>query len=198
MRKKLILVLIPCLLYVFKSQAQDILISTTGSYDTVTILEITPDLIKFNKAQHSGILYSKLKKEIAVIQYSNGTKEFIVTDTTKQLTASKHVTDKGNKVFIESDNTVEQLTTPYIADDISDWNYWKVVANVNDADFILDLNMRKKGVYVKGFVVIKNKNGLEISHSKSIKAFNEPSNGINKFRGFSYGIIHKYLKKMYW
>lgn len=144
MKQKFILFCISFSLLVFRLQAQDILISTNGTKDTVTITEITPDLIKFNKAEHPGISYSKLKKEVSVIQYADGKREFVSADNTKQLSSSTHSTDKGNKVFLEADNSVEQLTGKYLAENITTWGYWKLASDLKDADFILTLKLTKK------------------------------------------------------
>ncbi len=193
MRQKFTPLCISIFLLVLQLQAQDILISTNGTKDTITITEITPDLIKFSRAEHPGISYSKLKKEVSVIQYADGKKEFVSADNNKQLSESTHLTDKGNKVFLEADNTVEQLTIPYLTDYITKWNYWKVVTDINNADFILALDMRKSGAYAKGYVVLKNKDGIEISHSKSIKG-----DGWNIYLEFADRVLNDYLKKRYW
>ncbi len=177
-----------------QSQAQDILLSTNGSKDTVTITEITPELIKFRKAEHPGISYSKLKKEISAIQYADGKKEFVSGDTNKQLNASAHITDKGNKVFLEVDNSVEQLTGKYLAENITVWGYWKLASDLKDADFILNLKLTKKRGAVKGFFVLKSKDGLEILHSKSVNGKGHPG---DDYHGVALNIV-EYLKKLYW
>lgn len=64
------------------SYAQDTLIKKNGDEVRVTILEITPELIKYKRFDYpEGPTISILKTEVFLVKYGNGTKEVISTST---------------------------------------------------------------------------------------------------------------------
>ncbi|KAA3438502.1 hypothetical protein [Rufibacter hautae] len=58
------------------AQAQDLIIKRNGEEISAKILEITPELVKYQRADYlEGPLISILKKEVFMIKYANGNKE---------------------------------------------------------------------------------------------------------------------------
>ena len=95
---------------------------------------------------------------------------------------------KGSKVFIEADNEKEERATPHLIDRIQKWGYWQITNHKDSADFIIEQVVKEKGAGVKGFVILKKKDGTEIKRSKTFKATGDPSNGFSAWRGFSIGV----------
>lgn len=96
---------------------------------------------------------------------------------------------KGSKVFIENDNENEERAYPHLVERLQNWGYWVVVTDKTSADFIIEQVLNPKGVLLKGYIIIKGKDGKEIARSITIKAGNaNPWNGFSVWRGFSLGI----------
>ena len=95
---------------------------------------------------------------------------------------------KGSKVFIECDNEKEERVLPHLIDRIEKWGYWSVTNHKEQADFIIEQVVPLKGGGVKGYVILKTKDGKEITRSKTVKAQGDPGNGFSAWRGFSIGI----------
>ncbi len=73
--KKIILMLL-CLGYFAGAYAQDIIIKRNGEEISATILELTPDLVKYKRFDYpDGPIISIFKSEVFMIKYANGTKE---------------------------------------------------------------------------------------------------------------------------
>ncbi|CAA9247351.1 MAG: hypothetical protein AVDCRST_MAG95-1705 [uncultured Adhaeribacter sp.] len=73
--KKIILMLL-CLGCFAGAYAQDIIIKRNGEEISATILELSPDLVKYKRFDYpDGPIISIFKSEVFMIKYANGTKE---------------------------------------------------------------------------------------------------------------------------
>ena len=78
MLRFLLAALLPLLLWRGPAQAQDLLTRRNGEEIGVKILEITPELVKYRRADNlDGPLISVLKTDVFMIRYANGTREVL-------------------------------------------------------------------------------------------------------------------------
>lgn len=176
----------------FYGSSQDLIILKTGSEIKGKVIKVGVSEIEYKK-DNAGPMYEVKKSEVIVIKYENGTKESFANSESISNKQSS-IPEQGSKVFIESDNSKEERVQPHLTDRIEKWGYWTVVNTKDASDFIIEQVVKPKGAGVKGFVILKTKDGKEITHSKTIKASNGPGNGFSAWRGFSIG-IGRWLKE---
>lgn len=93
---------------------------------------------------------------------------------------------KGSYVFIKCDNQQEERILPHLIDRIDRWGYWHVVTAKDSADFFLEQVMRDKELpTMKGYVILKRKDGSEIARTEVMTADGAPHNGFSQWRAFS-------------
>jgi hypothetical protein len=111
----------------------------------------------------------------------------------KKAESIAHVRDnipaKGSSVFIKCDNSQEERILPHLKDRFINWGYWTVTENIEQADVVLELVVRDKNApFTKGYVILKRKDGIEITRSGNIATQGDPGNGMSQWRGFSIGV----------
>jgi hypothetical protein len=124
--------------------AQDTINKTDGEKIIGKVLEVDNSSVRYKKSSNpDGPDYILEISEISSIRYQNNeTEVFARSEQPKQLNLAglnkdeilKEITQKGNKVFIESkdENAILHATNG-----IQGWGYWKVTKNKTEADFIL-------------------------------------------------------------
>ena len=131
---------------------QDLIKTIYGDEIKVKIVEITKEVVKYNKLDdQSKTVHSMGLSNIEYVAYENGTikrfnkkeniesekgKENIITPIPADL---KSLAAKGKKVYLscENENAVEHAT--YF---IQRWGYWTIAKTKADADFIININLR--------------------------------------------------------
>jgi len=198
--------------------SQDVIMKKNGDEIKAKVVEITETTVKYKAEDNlDGPVYNIAKTEVFKINYPNGKSDFFgsvetadkkVEATEKKVEATEKPTTaaevkptpnaiavragmpaQGSKVFIECDNGEEERTLPHMTDRIQRWGYWTTVNSKDDADFVIELNiLDRKMPTLKGFVIVKKKDGTEIARSMTIRTDGDPGNGFSAWRGFSIGI----------
>jgi hypothetical protein len=109
---------------------------------------------------------------------------------------SQELIKKGNKVFVEIADEDARGGEEYFVRALKEWNYWLVAENLENADFIIQLNLDKKAMGKKtSWAVLKEKNGNLIKTTKKASAHVSAFNGYNPFRASVDELVYKILKK---
>lgn len=90
-------------------------------------------------------------------------------DFSKGIEGVKAMALKGKKVFVES---ADSIVCEYALEYVKDWKYWKVVDNIEEADFILKVEMEQEtNVKWQLFAVFLTPLGKEIYKSSPAKKY---------------------------
>ncbi|HTA62368.1 MAG TPA: hypothetical protein VK835_07930 [Bacteroidia bacterium] len=108
----------------------------------------------------------------------------------------KELTKRDNKVFIEIPNDASRAGERYFNTYLSEWGYWRIVSTKQEADFIITLNIIKKGMGSKRvYATLLTKDSKEFLKSKNYKAHTSAFNGYNAYWASSKKIVKKYFRK---
>ncbi|MCB4807235.1 hypothetical protein LG651_03155 [Tamlana sp. 62-3] len=191
----------------FISFSQDVITNIDGSTINAKILEISKNEIKYKKTNYlDGPLIIIDKKDISQIKYENGDIEIFqqTTSDKEKVYAEKEKSDissifnKGNKVFLEKSDDANNDALEYFKNSLKKWNYWQIVENKSDADFIIVFSLKKKLMgdrKVKAtLLTLSGKTYLE---TKSYAASQSAFSGYNGSRTAANRLVEKYFAKKF-
>lgn len=170
---KTILGLVITILYSY-AYSQDTIITVKGDKIISKVIEIGEQDIKYKKTDNlDGPNYTIAKREINKIVYQNGSEDFFNEVYEPSITSDKSdlfavLTKKGNRVYVESDNSNGIV---HAKEELNSWGYWKVVNNISEADFIIRFNLRFGGLADYYCIV----NFIDPNSKKILKTTNEVS-----------------------
>jgi hypothetical protein len=175
---------------------QDTIRTVSNEKIIAIVTEVNKEDIKYKKFNNpEGPTYSMSKDELISISYIIGEKEFFKLN--KEIDGANELSDdelfdlltiKNNVVFIYSENTNAII---HATNTISNWGYWAISKNKEDADFILKFNIRF------GALGDAYGNALFIypSDNRIIKSTKEVNTKMSLVFNTKRGVINKIIKK---
>ncbi len=106
---------------------------------------------------------------------------------------------KGNRVYIEIPDDVSRAGEKYFDTYLTEWGYWKIVSNRDEANFIIVFNITNKGMGDKKVsATFLTKDGIEFLKSKNYKVSTTAFNGYNAYWAAAKKIVKKYFRKYFY
>lgn len=144
----------------------------------------------------SVVLFSVLVTSVFGQIHKDIPKNDISTSTDVQVLANK-----GNKVYLNAVDTYSEEGIPFLKEGLQEFDYWMVVENPDQADFIINLKCRKQQqmtvVAVYSTSLFINANGDIVLETKEYKGTPTAFNSYNSFKGSILKIIDKAYKKKF-
>lgn len=187
--------------------SQDIILTISGEELFTKVIEINQNEIKYKLFNNlDGPLYSVDKSTISNIKYSNGNIDFF-NKTTQQKEDEYREVEKNNieslfarnnKAYILKESHVNEDAVTYFKKELKKWNYWNIVENLEDADFVIHYFFDKKAGSKRGAkVILMTKNDIHFLESEVFYARANQYNGFNPSRKVGSKVIEKFLKKYF-
>jgi len=198
MRKLIFLLIV--IQFSLKSFSQDTLRKISGEFYIVTVTEVSDENVKYKKYSNlEGPIYVVSKNEIEYIHYKNGEietynkkKPNLNSENTEDLFVL--LTKKGNKVYVDSKNRNAII---HARSELQIWGYWIIVDRKEDADFILNFNIRFGGLGD----AFGNANFVDPKTNKILKSTKQENTitswDINPKRGVIIRIIDRDIKTLF-
>lgn len=203
--KKIIFIALTLIFSITLGYSQDIITKTTSEKIQAKVIEVTASEIKYKKFDNpNGPNYSMGKSEIAKIRYENGTEDVfdngavMLDENILKISRENPIelTKRGNKVFIEIPDEPSRAGEKYFLEALTEWGYWNIVTDVNQAHFILIFNIDKKAFLDKSAcVTFKTREGKEFKKSDYYRSSTNAFHGYNAFKAVAQKIVEKYLMK---
>lgn len=195
--------------------SQHLIIKKNGDEIKAKVEEITETTVKYKAEDNlDGPIYNIAKTDVFKINYGNGKSDFFgnVEATDKKVEPTEKKTEatekpmttaevqptptayavragmpvQGSKVFIICDNSQEDRVLPHLKDRIKIWGYWRAAETKEEADFFIEQVVNPKPApVIKGYIIVKKKDGSEIARSSSYVSDAQPWNGMSHYRGLS-------------
>lgn len=183
--------------------SQDTIRITSRKEIIAKVIEVNKDDIKYKKHSNiNGPTYSLSKNEIISITYMNEETEKFVNSKTEgnpiseldDIELFKKLTEKNNKVYIDSENANAIIHATNV---IGIWGYWIITKNIEEADFILKFNIRFTviGEAFGSVQFINPKNDRILKTTKEVNTV--MSWDFNTKRGVINKIVKKEIKPMF-
>jgi hypothetical protein len=180
--------------------SQDTLVKVDGNRLTAKIQKITEQEITYKKWSFvNGPDYSISTNSVYKIIFENGTTEIFnneVVEKNEIARDPKSAIEKGNNVYIMSENEASKKGEEYFIQNLNEWGYWNVVDNKDLAHFILVLTIEKKGMgKFKVLATFKTLDGQEFKTSEIFKKNVSAFNGYNVARPLCEKLVDNYFKE---
>ena len=117
-------------------------------------------------------------------------------DISKEMSA---LIAKGNKVFLEFDK--ESTAGAYLVKEFKKWGYWKVVEDVQDAQFIIAITILMSrdggdlGAATSAYAEFKTFDNNVFVRTKNYKGGASVLSGWNSYKASAMEIMRRYFKK---